>query len=118
MTELEVKVNDIEKRQYAFEAKIDEYIKSSEKSMADFKAEMKEFKIEMRDRDNQRHAEILALQQKTDAKFESIDKKFDEIGNKIDGISKHVQALTITAMVGIVGIAAAVIGFVWSITVK
>ena len=94
MTELEVKVNDIEKRQYAFEAKIDEYIKSSKQEMADFKAEMKDFKTEMRDRDNQRHAEIMALQQKTDAKFE-------QLGNKIDGVGKFVQNLTVAAMVGI-----------------
>ena len=90
MTELEVKVNDIEKRQFAFEARFDEYIKS----MDDFKTEMRDFKAEMRDRDNQRHAEIMALQQKTDAKFE-------QLGNKIDGIGKFVQNLTVAAMVGI-----------------
>ena len=83
MTELEVRVNDIERHQFAFEARFDEYIKS-----------MDDFKTEMRDRDNQRHAEIMALQQKTDAKFE-------QLGNKIDGVGKFVQNLTVAAMVGI-----------------
>ena len=82
------------------------------------KEQYDDLRTEMRDRDNQRHAEIIALQTKTDARFESLE-------TKIDGISKHVQNLTTAAMVGIGamvvgmgGIAAAVIAFVYSVVTK
>ena len=72
------------------------------------KEQFADTRTEMRDRDNQRHAEIMALQKKTDEKFEKIE-------NKLDGMSKYIQNLTITAMVGIGSISVAVFALVYSI---
>ncbi|MBR1806931.1 MAG: DUF1515 family protein [Selenomonadaceae bacterium] len=83
-----------------------------------FIQEMRDFKTEIRDRDNQRAEEIREMRQKHDedikemnqrfyAKFDAMDAKFDKMDAKIDGIGKHVQNITVAAMVGI---GAAVIG--------
>lgn len=64
------------------------------------------FMEEMRDRDNQRHAEIAALTASTDVKIGKIE-------SKLDSITSHIQILAVTAVGGIiaagVGIAAMVI---------
>lgn len=76
------------------------------------------FMQEMRDRDNQRAAEIMEMRQKHDsdikeinqrfyAKFDAMDAKFDRLGDKI-------QNMVIAAVVGFGAIAAAVGGIVYA----
>ncbi len=83
-----------------------------------FVEEMRDFKQEMRDRDNQRAAEIMEMRQKHDsdikeinqrfyAKFDAMDAKFDRLGDKI-------QNMVIAAVVGFGAIAAAVGGIVYA----
>ena len=60
--------------------------------------EMKDFKQEMRDRDNQRHAEILALDNKIAAINVSTDAKIDSIGKHIRNLS-YTSIAAIAAMV-------------------
>ena len=53
-------------------------------------AELKDFKQEMRDRDNQRHAESLAT-----------DAKIADIRNAVDEMGKHVRTLFYTSIAAI-----------------
>ena len=82
-----------------------------ETTVNNFIQEMRDFKTEMRDRDNQRAAEIAEIRQKHDNDMKEMQKSFqtrmDSMDAKIDGIGKHVQTLVNASMVGI---AAAVIG--------
>ena len=70
------------------------YKEASQREMAAFKEEMKDFKDEMRDRDNQRHAEIEALRADTNAQIAAIK-------NSVESIGKHVDNMSITMMVGV-----------------
>ena len=58
-----------------------------------FMEEMREFKTEMRDRDNQRAAEIVELRQRQDADRKALEDKIDRLGDKI-------QNMVIAAVVG------------------
>ena len=58
-----------------------------------FVQEMRDFKTEMRDRDNQRAAEIVELRQKQDADRKALEDKIDRLGDKI-------QNIVIAAVVG------------------
>ena len=118
MTEHEQRLTAVESRVSNIETKIDMFMRAQDEKLNNFIQEM-------RDRDNQRAAEIRELRQKQDAaqakhdadmremnqrfyaKFDAIDAKFDKMDAKIDGIGKHVQNITVAAMVGI---GAAVIG--------
>ena len=60
--------------------------------------ERRDFKQEMRDRDNQRHAEILALDNKIAALNVSTDAKIDSIGKHIRNLS-YTSIAAIAAMV-------------------
>ena len=68
---------------------------------------------EMRDRDNQRHAEIAELRQSIKEIYQATDAKISKIESKIDSMSSHIQILAVTAVGGIIaagiGIAAMVI---------
>ena len=94
-----------------------------------FMNSLQDFKNEMRDRDNQRHAEIAAINQQNAEIRQSIreiyqttDAKIADIKNSVDGIAKHVQNFSIAAFVGIgamvvtsvIGIAA----MVWAVIPK
>ena len=89
-----------------------------------------DFKQEMRNRDNQRAAEIMEIRQRQEAaqakhNADMIDlqknfyDKMDTMDTKIDGIGKHVQNLTVAAMVGIgaavIGIGAIAVTVVYSV---
>ena len=56
---------------------------------------------EMRDRDNQRAEDIRELRQDMKDMQKGFDAKIDKLDAKIDGIGKHVQNLTVAAMVGV-----------------
>ena len=58
-----------------------------------FIAELRDFKTEMRDRDNQRVAEIIELRQRQDADRKALEEKIDRLGDKI-------QNMLIAAFVG------------------
>ena len=76
MTELETKINQVESDQRSFEATVKMYMQKMDKDMEDFKTEL-------RDRDNQRHEEILSLR--------------EELSN----LTKHLQTTSITMSAGI-----------------
>ena len=104
---LEPRVNRLETKVSIIETKVDMFID------------------EMRDRDNRRAAEISEIRQKQEADmkeirstFEKMNEKIDKMNDKIDGMNKHVSNLTITAMVGIGAMAAAVVGFIISLAIK
>ena len=71
------------------------------------------FMGEMRDRDNQRHAEIAEIRQSIKEIYQTTDAKISKIESKIDSMSSHIQILAVTAVGGIIaagiGIAAMVI---------
>lgn len=79
MTTNDDKIIDLQRHSVAQDARINNLDTKFEM----FMQEMKDFKNEMRDRDNQRHAENLKLQE------------------AIDSINKHTQNLTTAALVGI-----------------
>ena len=66
-----------------------------------FVQEMRDFKTEMRDRDNQRAEDIREMRQKQEADMK-------EIRSSIDNMGKHVRNLSITAMAAVGGMAVAV----------
>ena len=96
MAELENRVNALEIKTTTIESKVDAFIQ-----------EMRDFKTEMRDRDNQRAAEIREIRQSQEAMRKDMYALVDRMDQKIDGIGKFVQNLTVAA---IVGIGAAVVG--------
>lgn len=79
---LETRFLTLEQRVSAVIAKLDTFI-----------GEMRDFKTEMRDRDNQRAAEIVELRQKQDADRKALEDKIDRLGDKI-------QNIVIAAVVG------------------
>ena len=105
MAELENRVNALEIKTITIEAKVDAFIQ-----------EMRDFKTEMRDRDNQRAAEIREIRQSQEAMRKDMYALVDRMEQKIDGIGKFVQNLTVAAIVGIgtavVGIGAVTVAIV------
>ena len=94
MAELELRLNDVEKRQDTFEATVRAYIESQKQRDEDFRAEM-------RDRDNQRAAEIREIRQNQETMRKDMYSVVDRMDQKIDGIGKFVQKLIIAAVIGI-----------------
>ena len=80
MTEDEKKINNIENRVDTLEA-----------TFKMFMQEMRDFKTEMRDRDNQRAADIR------------------EIRTGLDSMGKHVRNLSVAAIIGVATIAITVV---------
>ena len=66
-----------------------------------FVEEMRDFKNEMRERDNQRAAEIRELRQDMKDMQKDFNAKIDKMDAKIDGIGKHVQNVSVAAIVGV-----------------
>ena len=76
---------------------------------------------EMRDRDNQRHAELIELRARQDeerreanAKFDRMDAKFERIDAKLESSIKHVQTLTVAALVGMGAMFLTLVVFIFS----
>lgn len=63
---------------------------------------------EMREKDNQRHAENLAINARIDANIESIENKMDAIKRDNDGVNKWLIAFLIGTFISIVSIAISV----------
>ena len=64
-------------------------------------AKFNQFMDEMRDRDNQRHTEMMELRETIRALNESTDAKISRIENKVDGMGQHIRNLTYTSMAAI-----------------
>ena len=97
---LEHAVHSIDKRQETFEEFTKATIQRLEEMMKDNRARM--------DKMDQR-------MDKLEAEMKAMNK---ELGSKIDNLAKFLQNLTITATVGVLGIAGSVIYFVYSVTTK
>ena len=67
-----------------------------------FMEEMRDFKTEMRDRDNQRAKEIIELRQD----MKDMQNRLDA---KIDGMGKHVRNLSVATIIGVATIAVTVV---------
>ena len=87
----------------------EERLSSLEGKFETFVQEMLDFKNELRDRDNQRAAEIMALRQKHDEDIKTLNSKIDA---KFDSLSNQIHNLTTAAFVGFGAIALAVGGLV------
>lgn len=90
MADNENKNNDVENRVGNLETKFEMFMQ-----------EAHDMRQEMRDRDNQRAAEIRELRQDMKDMQNRFDAKIDKLDAKIDGMGKHFQNVTITAMVGV-----------------
>ena len=77
---------------------VENRVSTLETSVAVLVQELHDFKQEMRERDNQRHAEILALDNKIAAVNLSTDAKIDSIGKHIRNLS-YTSIAAIAAMV-------------------
>ena len=66
-----------------------------------FLREMQDFKNEMRDRDNQRHAENEELRQSIKEIYQATDAKIAEIRNTVDSTNKHISNFFYTSLVAI-----------------
>ena len=73
---------------------------------------------EMRDRDNQRHAEIAELRNSIKEIYQATDAKIGKIESKIDSMGNHIRNLAITAMVGIIAAGAGIAAMVISALTK
>ena len=91
MIKQEKRISNVERRVDSLEATFNMFIQ-----------EMRDFKTEMRDRDNQRAAEIMEMRQKHDADMR-------EIRSSIDGMGKHVRNLSVATIIGVGTIAITVI---------
>ncbi|HEY8362754.1 MAG: hypothetical protein L5655_09370 [Thermosediminibacteraceae bacterium] len=56
---------------------------------------------EIRDRDNQRHQEFLAINAKLDQKIESIEQKIDIVRNEIKEDRKWIMGIALSTIIGI-----------------
>ena len=91
MTPQEKKINAVEARVSNLETKFELFIQ-----------EMRDFKTEMRDRDNQRAAEIMELRQDMKTMQANLDAKIDNMG-------KHVRNLSVATIIGVATIAVTVV---------
>lgn len=100
MSDLESRVNVLEIKTNTIETKIDAFIQ------------------EMRDRDNQRAAEIREIRQNQESMRKDMYTVVDRMDQKIDGIGKFVQNLTIATMVGIGAVVVGVVAIAVAVIVK
>ena len=122
MTEIEEKVHQIDKRQENFET----YMKMRQDSFEEYVKASIENTNELIKTSIANTNEILKQQRERIDKFETkhemdikrledkMDSKFDELGKEVRGIGRYVNALVITTIVGVVGIAGALITFIKS----
>ena len=100
MTDIESRVNELERRQTGFEVRFDMYMQKTDELIRLQRERMDKF------------------EEKHDADMARIDAKMDKLADKIDGLVKYVQSMAITSMIGLLGIAGSVVYFVYSVTPK
>ena len=81
-------------------ATTEERLSSLESKFEMFIQEMRDFKTEMRDRDNQRAAEIMELRQRQDAAQAKQDSDMKAMDAKIDRLGDKIQNMLLAAIVG------------------
>ena len=86
MADLEIKVDRLDERVSILEQCVTE----TTTNVNSLIRELKDFKLEMRDRDNQRAQDI-----------REIRSSISNMQNNIDSMGKHVRNLTVAAMVGV-----------------
>lgn len=91
MTKQEKRLVEVEARVSNLETKFEAFME-----------EMRDFKTEMRDRDNQRAAEIMELRQDMKTMQANLDAKIDGMGN-------HVRNLSVATIIGVATIAVTVV---------
>ncbi len=104
---IETRVTDLEKKQVVQDAKFEAFMQE----MRDFKTEMRDrdnqraaeirdLRKEMRDRDEQRAAEVAELRQETNQKVDQLSRDIKDIGREVRtifiGFAAIVVALVIT----------------------
>ena len=104
MADLESRVDKLEENQSGLRTDIDVWAARVDA----FIQEMKDFKTEMRDRDNQRAAEIA----RTDAKIEQLRAQHNA---DMKEITKEIRSMAMTTIFGVGAIIIAVMGFSWAI---
>ena len=81
--------------------------------------EIRDFKNEMRQQNQMRAEEVRELRQEMNNMQAQFYAKIDNMDSKIDGIGKHVQNLTVAAIVGIgaavIGIGAIAVAVIYSV---
>lgn len=100
------------------DANIDTRVSNLETKFELFMREISDFKQEMRDRDNQRAAEIRELRQKHDADMKEMNQrfyaKFDAMDAKVDAnfkeFAKQLHGNFVQTMIGVGAIMAAIGG--------
>ena len=112
MTDLE-RINEKLQRQIdAQNARIDNTLTKIDMMLA----ELRDSRTEMRDRDNQRATEIRDRDNQRAAETRELQTRFytkiDALDAKIDALGKHVQNLTVAAIVGFSAVLVAVGGLV------
>ena len=98
MTKQESKTAKIESRVSNLETKFEMFMRSFE-----------DFKTELRDRDNQRAAEIREIRQDMKDMQKNFSDRFAAMDAKIDGMGKHVRNLSVATIIGVATIAITVI---------
>ena len=83
------------------ETKFEMFMQSVKETTENLKSEMKDFKAEMRDRDNRRAAENEEIRQSIKEIYQTTDAKITDIKNTIDSTNKHIQNFSIAAFVGV-----------------
>ena len=88
---------------------LDARVSNLETKFEMFMRSQEDFKQEMRDRDNQRHAENAELRNLIKEIYTTTDTKVSKIESKIDGLAKQIQNMAIATVVGVGAVVAGVV---------
>ena len=100
MTELEQKFHDLDIRQTSFETYVKAYIAKTDEA------------IKQQREDIKRHEERM---DKLDAKMDKLGDKIEDIGKEVRNIGRYVNALVITTIIGVAGMAYSMISYLQSL---
>ena len=118
MIDNENEVTDLQRHSAIQDARISNLDTKFEMFMQSMKDSNDKRDAEMRDRDNQRHAEIAELRNSIKEIYQATDAKIGKIESKIDSMGNHIRNLAITAMVGIIAAGAGIAAMVISALTK
>ena len=110
--------SDLQRHSALHDARISNLETKFEMFMQSMKDSNDKRDAEMRDRDNQRHAEIAELRQSIKEIYQATDAKVSKIESKIDSMGNHIRNLAIAAMVGIIAAGAGIAAMVISALTK
>ena len=107
MSELESRVNALERQQSNFDTKFEMYMQRMDRQMERLDRQMER----LESRQNQ-------FEEKYEADKRELRQEFRGMYQKLDEIGRHTQNLTLTAMASMGAIAVAVVGFIWSLATR